>query len=331
MEDCGGDAPKGDGEHMNLKPTLHEKELRDVYGELLYQYASRDERIVILNADLARSDGTLRFKELFPERFIDVGVAEANMIGIAAGLANVGLIPITHTFTPFATRRCLDQIAISVALANLPVKMVGTDPGVTAELNGATHMSFEDAGIMRALPNIVVVEPADAVQLTALFEQILYHPQPVYMRLYRRRREKFFQEGMKFELGKIATLKDGQDVTIVCSGLMVGQAMIATEMLEAEGISVRLLNMHTLKPVDVETIVKAAKETGRIVVAENHSFLNGWGSAVAEVVAEYFPVPVKRIGVRDHFGEVGLTDFLLEKYHMTAKDIYEAVHELLRR
>lgn len=316
---------------INLTPSMHEKELRDVYGELLFEYAKKDERIVVLNADLARSDSTLKFKELFPDRFIDVGVAEANMMGIAAGLANVGLIPITHTFTPFATRRAFDQITISIAYADLPVKMMGTDPGVTAELNGGTHMSFEDAGIMRNLPNVTIVEPADAAQFKAMFEQIVYYPKPIYVRMYRRRKEKFFDDDMKFEIGKIATLKDGSDITIICSGLMVGQAMVATQMLEKEGISVRLLNMHTLKPVDEETIVKAAKETGKIVVAENHSIINGWGSAVAEVLAEHYPVPMKRIGVRDHFGEVGLTDFLLKKYKMTAQDIYDAAMELLKR
>lgn len=312
-----------------LEPTYDERELRDVYGQLLFELASKDKRVVVLNADLARSDGTLKFKELFPERFIDVGVAEANMMGIAAGLANVGLIPITHTFTPFSTRRAFDQITISIAYADLPVKLMGTDPGVTAELNGGTHMSFEDAGIMRTLPNFVIVEPADAIQFKSLFEQIIYHPKPVYTRVYRRRKERFFDEDMQFEIGKIATLKDGNDITIICSGLMVGQSMIATRMLEESGISVRLLNMHTLKPIDKETIIKAARETGRIVVAENHSIINGWGSAVAEVLSENYPVPMRRIGVQDHFGEVGTTDFLLKKYHMTAQDIYEKAMELL--
>ncbi|WP_448379173.1 transketolase family protein [Fervidobacterium sp.] len=312
-------------------PTQDDREIRDIYGELLLDLAEQDERIVVLNADLARSDSTLKFKEKFPERFIDVGVAEANMMGIAAGLANMGLIPIAHSFTPFATRRAYDQITISIAYAALPVKIMGTDPGVTAELNGGTHMSFEDAGIMRNLPNMVIVEPADAIQLKALFEQIIYCDQPVYTRLYRRRRDKFFTGDEKFEIGKIYTMKDGKDITIIASGLMVGQAIIATNMLEDEGISVRLLNMHTLKPVDEETIIKAAKETGKIVVAENHSILNGWGSAVCEVVAEHYPVPVVRIGVRDHFGEVGLTDFLLEKYKMTAKDIYSEAKKLLEK
>jgi len=310
-------------------PTQDDKEIRDIYGELLLNLAEQDDRIVVLNADLARSDSTLKFKEKFPERFIDVGVAEANMMGIAAGLANMGLIPIAHSFTPFATRRAYDQITISIAYAGLPVKIMGTDPGVTAELNGGTHMSFEDAGIMRNLPNMVIVEPADAIQLKALFKQIIYHEQPVYTRLYRRRRDKFFSGDEKFEIGKIYTMKDGKDITIIASGLMVGQAIIATNMLEDDGISVRLLNMHTLKPVDEETIIKAAKETGKIVVAENHSILNGWGSAVCEVVAEHYPVPVVRIGVRNHFGEVGLTDFLLEKYKMTAKDIHSEAIKLL--
>ncbi|MGB4263300.1 MAG: transketolase family protein [Fervidobacterium sp.] len=315
--------------NTKLEPTYDEKELRDVYGQLLFELASKDKRVVVLNADLARSDGTLKFKELFPERFIDVGVAEANMMGIAAGLANMGMIPITHTFTPFSTRRAFDQITISIAYSDLPVKLMGTDPGVTAELNGGTHMSFEDAGIMRTLPNIVIVEPADAVQFKSLFEQIIYHPKPVYTRMYRRRKERFFDEDMQFEIGKIATLKDGSDITIISSGLMVGQSMIATRMLEERGISVRLLNMHTLKPVDKETIIKAARETGKIVVAENHNIINGWGSAVAEVLAENYPVPMRRVGVQDHFGEVGLTDFLLKKYHMTAQDIYEKAIDLL--
>lgn len=315
--------------NTKLEPTYDEKELRDVYGQLLFELASKDKRVVVLNADLARSDGTLKFKELFPERFIDVGVAEANMMGIAAGLANMGMIPITHTFTPFSTRRAFDQITISIAYADLPVKLMGTDPGVTAELNGGTHMSFEDAGIMRTLPNIVIVEPADAVQFKSLFEQIIYHPKPVYTRMYRRRKERFFDEDMQFEIGKIATLKDGSDITIISSGLMIGQSMIATRMLEERGISVRLLNMHTLKPVDKETIIKAARETGKIVVAENHNIINGWGSAVAEVLAENYPVPMRRVGVQDHFGEVGLTDFLLKKYHMTAQDIYEKAIDLL--
>uniref|UniRef100_A0A7V4KE90 Transketolase family protein n=2 Tax=Fervidobacterium pennivorans TaxID=93466 RepID=A0A7V4KE90_FERPE len=312
-------------------PTQDDREIRDIYGELLLDLAEQDERIVVLNADLARSDSTLKFKEKFPERFIDVGVAEANMMGIAAGLANMGLIPIAHSFTPFATRRAYDQITISIAYAGLPVKIMGTDPGVTAELNGGTHMSFEDAGIMRNLPNMVIVEPADAIQLRALFKQIIYCDQPVYTRLYRRRKDRFFTGDEKFEIGKIYTMKDGKDITIIASGLMVGQAIIATNMLEDEGISVRLLNMHTLKPVDEETIIKAAMETGKIVVVENHSILNGWGSAVCEVVAEHYPVPVVRIGVRDHFGEVGLTDFLLEKYKMTAKDIYSEAKKLLEK
>ncbi|MEJ5258364.1 MAG: transketolase family protein [Fervidobacterium sp.] len=311
-------------------PTQTDKELRETYGELLLQLAEEDERIVVLNADLARSDSTLKFKERFPERFIDVGVAEANMMGISAGLANMGLIPIAHSFTPFATRRAFDQITISIAYAGLPVKIMGTDPGVTAELNGGTHMSFEDAGIMRNLANMVIVEPADAYQFSSLFRDIIYHEKPVYTRMYRRRKDKFFNGDEKFEIGKIFTMKDGKDITIIASGLMVGQAIIAANMLEEEGISVRLLNMYTLKPVDEETIIKAARETGRIVVAENHSILNGWGSAVCEVVSENYPVPVARIGVRDHFGEVGLTDFLLQKYKMTAKDIYDASKNLLR-
>ncbi len=308
------------------------KEFRQVYTELLCELAEKDERIWVLEADLMKASGTTPFKEKFPDRFIDVGVAEANMIGVAAGIANMGGIPFAHSFTPFATRRAFDQITISVSYSALPVKIGGTDPGVTAELNGGTHMSFEDAGIMRNLANIVIVEPVDVVQFAGLLPQIVEHDSgPVYMRLNRKTKEIFFNGDENFELGKIYKVKDGKDLTIIASGIMLGQAMKASEELEKEGYSIRVLNMHTLKPVDREEIVRAAKETGRILVAENHSVINGWGSAVAEVVVKEYPVPMEFIGIQDHFGEVGTLQFLMEKYHLTAKDIYQKARDLLSR
>jgi transketolase len=310
---------------------MNETEMRQVYAELLVERAEKDERIVVLEADLMKATGTTPFKEKFPERFVDVGVAEANMIGTAAGMAVMGKIPFAHSFTPFATRRVLDQIAISIAYAKVNAKIGGTDPGIMAELNGGTHMSVSDAGLIRALPNMMVVEPADATQLRSLFPQIADIDSPVYMRLARKAKDQYFEDGTEFELGKIHEMKDGKDVTIICSGLMIKYSKMATEILEKEGISVRLLNMHTLKPIDREMVIKAAEETGAIVTAENHSIVNGWGTAVAEVLAESCPIPLERIGIRDHFGEVGFVPFLLEKYHMTETDIVDAVKKVLKR
>lgn len=310
---------------------LEGKEFRKLYTEMLIEMAKKDDRIVVLEADLSKATGTPPFKEAFPERFVDVGVAEADMIGTAAGMAVMGKIPFAHSFTPFATRRVFDQIAISVAYAHLNVKIGGTDPGVRAELNGGTHMSFEDAGIIRNLPRMTIVELADNVQLSSLLPKIKEIDSPVYMRLYRKNKDLFFEEGTEFEIGKIYEINDGDDATIICSGLMIKYSKEAVKILNKEGINARLLNMHTLKPVDKDTIIKAAKETGAIVTAENHSIINGWGSAVAEVLSENYPVPLKRIGVRDHFGEVGKEDFLIKKYKMSAEDIAQAVKEVIKR
>jgi transketolase len=295
----------------------------------LIELAQKDDRIVLLEADLMSSTGTKAFKERFPDRLINVGVAEANLMGISAGLAVMGMIPFAHSFTAFATRRAFDQVTISIAYSRLPVKIGGADPGVSAELNGGTHMSFEDAGIMRNLPGMTIVEPVDSVQLAALLPQVISHPGPVYMRLHRKNKEVLFSPDRSFTIGKIETLETGEDVTLICSGMMVKQSLKASEILRKEGVRPRVLNMHTLKPVDATTIIQAARETGAIVVAENHSVLNAWGSAVAEVVSEHCPVPVFRIGVQDHFGEVGKSDFLMEKYHMTAADIVQAAYSAM--
>ncbi len=304
-------------------------EMRKVYAELLIEHAQKDDRIVLLEADLMSSTGTKAFKERFPDRLINVGVAEANLMGISAGLAVMGMIPFAHSFTAFATRRAFDQVTISIAYSRLPVKIGGADPGVSAELNGGTHMSFEDAGIMRNLPGMTIVEPVDSVQLAAFLPQVISHPGPVYMRLHRKNKEVLFSPDRSFTIGKIETLETGEDVTLICSGMMVKQSLKASEILRKEGVRPRVLNMHTLKPVDATTIIQAARETGAIVVAENHSVLNAWGSAVAEVVSEHCPVPVFRIGVQDHFGEVGKSDFLMEKYHMTAADIVQAAYSAM--
>lgn len=305
------------------------QELRQAYGNLLTFIAEKDSRIMVLEADLMGANGTKPFKEKHPSRFIDVGVAEANMTGIAAGLANVGKIPFIHSFTPFATRRVYDQLAISIGLADLPVKVVGTDPGITAELNGQTHMSFEDAGIMRNLPRFIIFEPVDEIQLKKIIPQIIDNNSPTYIRLDRKNTDIIFNENDDFELGKIKKIKNGTDITVIASGIMLKETIKASELAEKEGINVNILNMHTLKPIDAETIIEAAKSTGAIITAENHSIINGWGSAVAEVISENYPVPLKRIGIKDHFGEVGEKDFLMQKYGLTCNDIYKAIKELM--
>lgn len=311
--------------------ALEQKELREVYTELLIETAKKDDRILAVDADLMKATKAIPFRDQFPERAIDVGVAESNMIGVAAGLAAFGKVPFTHSFTPFATRRCYDQVTISVAYAGLNVKMVGSDPGVSAELNGGTHMSFEDIGLMRNIPNMVVFEPTDSTQLRQAFPEIIKHYGPVYIRLFRKKAEKIYDDNYKFRWGKADTLAQGNDVTIIASGIMVRASLDAAKMLKEEGINARVINMHTIKPLDEAAVVKAAKETGAIVTVENHNIINGLGSAVAEVLCEQCPVKLKRIGVQDHFGEVGKMPFLMEKYKMTAEDIVKAVKDVMKK
>ena len=300
-------------------------EMRLAYSDALIERGRVDERICVVEADLMGSSSTGRFQKLFPERTIDVGVAEANMIGVAAGLAAMGKIPFTHTFTPFATRRCCDQVTLSVAYARMNVKMVGSDPGVCAELNGGTHMSFEDTAIMRNIPGMVVCEPVDSVQLRKLFGQIVDHEGPVYMRLFRKAAWKVFDESAEFTLGKAYTLKKGRDATVFATGIMVKEALDAAETLAGEGIDVEVVNIHTLKPLDTQAVLESVSRTGCCVTAENAFAVNGLGSAVADCVCAARPCPVLRVGVDDRFGEVGKLDYLQSALHLTAADIVEKV------
>ncbi len=310
---------------------IDDKEMRNAYIEKLIELAKKDERIVVLDADLMHSNNTYKFKEIFPDRGINVGVQEANMIGLAGGLSATGKIPFAHTFTCFAARRDLDQVYISVAYAKLNVKLVATDPGIAATYNGGTHMSFGDMGIMREIPTMTVIEPTDSVMMKALVEQIAYTYGPFYVRVFRKKPIKIYEEGSTFKIGKGIILKDGKDVTIIAIGIMVAEALEAAEMLENIGISTRIVNIFTLKPIDKEIIVKCAKETGAIVTAENHNFINGLGSAVAEVLVENAPVPMERVGVQDQFGEVGDIEYLKKRFHLAAEDIVESVKKVLKR
>lgn len=305
--------------------------MRDAYCKTLIELATKNKNIVALDADLAKSMGMVPFIKAFPDRFIDVGIQEANMVGVAAGLSATGKIPFAHSFAPFASRRCFDQVFLSCGYAKLNVRIIGSDPGVTAAFNGGTHMPFEDMGLMRNIPNITILEPVDAVMLKDLVEQTADKYGVFYIRLLRKNAIKVYEEGSTFEIGKGVTLKDGKDATIIATGIIVNEALKAAEALEKEGVSVRVVNIFTLKPLDNELVIKCAEETGAIVTAENHNILTGLGSAVAEMLVENTPVPMERIGIRDIFGEVGPQDYLMKRFELTSEDIIEKVKKVIER
>ncbi len=298
------------------------KDMRDVYTDTLIEMAEKDSNIVILEADLMRATGSDPFRERFPERTFNVGVAEANMVSIASGLSAAGKIPFPASFGCFAARRTFDQFFLSANYARLNVKLIGTDPGVSAAYNGGTHMPFEDIGIMRIIPGLVVFEPADPVSLKKLLYKSAYHKGCTYMRLQRKGMDTIYDENEEFELGKGKVLKEGNDLTIIASGyIMVPEALKAAELLEQKGVSSTVIDMHTIKPIDAELVLKYAEKTGAVVTCENHQIINGLGSAVAEVLSENLPTPLKRIGINDEFGEVGTLDYLKTRFALNAFDI----------
>src|SRR5665648_102618 len=298
-----------------------EKEMRAVFAEVLDDLAAKDNRVIYFDADLMNSVGMVGFSNKYPERTFNCGIQEANMIGTAAGTSAVGMIPFVRTFGCFATRRVHDQVFISAAYAKLNVRIIGSDPGITAAFNGGTHMPLEDIGLMRGIPEVTVIEPVDTVMLADILRQTKDMYGVFYIRLVRKKAEKIFMEGSTFEIGKAAALRDGNDVTIMATGIMVAEALRAADMLKSEGISARVLNIFTLKPIDIEAITKSATKTGAIVTAENHNVINGLASAVAEVTAAYCPVPLEHVGVHDEFGEVGSLDYLKNRFKMTADEI----------
>jgi len=305
--------------------------MRDAYCNTLIELARKDDRIVVLDADLMKSMGMIPFQKEFPERAFDVGVQEANMIGVAAGLSATGKIPFAHSFATFATRRCFDQIFLSCGYARLNVRIAGSDPGITAAFNGGTHMPFEDMGIMRNIPGITIIEPVDSVMLNNILKQTANLYGVFYIRLLRKNAVKIYEKGSKFEIGRAVRLKEGNDATIFATGIMADEALKAAEALLNEGISARVVNIFTLKPIDKEMIIKCAEETGAIVTAENHSVINGLGSSVAEVLAENIPVPLERVGVNDLFGEVGPADYLARRFEITSVDIVAKVKKAIGR
>lgn len=299
---------------------------REAYGKALAQLAKTNENIVVLDADLSKSTKTADFKDVCPERFFNMGIAEANMMGVAAGLSTCGKTPFVSTFAMFAAGRAFEQIRNSICYPKLNVKVCATHAGLTVGEDGASHQAIEDLALMRSIPNMTVICPADDVETEAAIKAIADFEGPCYVRLGRLPVNTINDaKTYEFKLGKGVTLKEGNDVTIVATGIMVDTALEVCEILAKEGISARVINIHTLKPLDTELLVKAAQETKAIVTVEEHSIIGGLGSAVAEALSEECPVPVLKVGVNDVFGESGKPDELLRKYGLTAEAVVEKV------
>lgn len=304
---------------------MAKKATRESYGAALAEFGA-DKNIVVLDADLSKSTKTDCFKKVYPERFINVGIAEGNMMSVAAGLASTGKIVFASSFAMFAAGRAFEQIRNSIAYPKLNVKIGATHAGISVGEDGATHQCLEDIALMRSLPGMVIINPADDIEAKLAVKAAIEHNGPVYMRFGRLAVEDVNPADYKFELGKGVQLADGTDVSIIATGLMVGEALKAREILAADGISARVINIHTIKPLDKEIIAKAANETGAIVTCEEHYIMGGLGSAVCEAVCESIPVPVKIIGT-DRFGKSGKPAELFKEYGLTAENIAKTAKE----
>ncbi len=303
---------------------------RDSYGKALIELGKENENIVVLDADLAAATKTGMFKKEFPERHIDCGIAEGNMVGIAAGLAATGKIPFASSFAMFAAGRAFEQVRNSVAYPHLNVKIGATHAGISVGEDGATHQCNEDIALMRAIPGMVVINPSDDVEATAAVKAAAEYVGPVYMRFGRLAVPVINDNpDYKFELGKGVVLREGKDVTIVATGLPVSACLEAAEKLAADGIEAKVINIHTIKPLDEELIISAAKETGKVVTVEEHSVIGGLGSAVCECLSEKAPTKVMKIGINDTFGESGPAVELLKKYGLDAESIYTKIKSFL--
>ena len=303
---------------------------RIAYGEALAEFGN-DENIIVLDADLSGSTKTATFKKAFPDRFINVGIAEGNMMSVAAGIASCGKTVFASSFAMFAAGRAFEQIRNSIGYPHLNVKIGATHAGLSVGEDGATHQCLEDIGLMRTIPGMVILNPADAVEARLAVKAAIDYKGPVYLRFGRLSVPVIFDDNYKFEIGKGVMLEDGKDATIIATGLIVPEALEAKKILAEQGISVRVINMPTIKPIDKDIIIKAAKETGAIVTAEEHNIIGGLGSAVAEVLVENAPVPMLRVGTKDVFGKSGKPNALLSEYGLDAKSIVEKVKNVLNK
>lgn len=302
---------------------------RESYGKELVRLGEENKKIVVLDADLAEATKTGIFKEKFPNRFFDMGIAEQDMMTTAAGMATCGMIPFVSTFAVFAAGRAYDQIRNSICYPNLNVKVCATHAGVAVGEDGATHQMLEDLGMMRGLPNMTVLSVSDDIQTRWAVNEIANIKGPVYLRLGRLKAPVIYESDQKFEIGKSVQFGEGKDVSIIATGQMVSEALLAKEELEKEGINVRVVDMYSIKPIDKETIIKCAKETKHIITIEDHSIINGLGSAVCEVLAEQYPCKVTRIGMRDIFGKSGKAEILLKYFGLSKDGIIEEVRKCM--
>ncbi|NLO96666.1 MAG: transketolase family protein [Peptococcaceae bacterium] len=304
---------------------------REAYGQALVQLGKDNPDIVVLDADLAKSTKTSDFAKAFPQRFFDMGIAEQNMIGFAAGLATTGKIPFASSFAIFATGRAFEQIRNSVAYPRLNVKIAATHAGISVGEDGGSHQAIEDLALMRSLPNMTVLVPADATETKKAILAAAAYQGPVYIRMGRLAVPVLFTDDYNFVIGKANVIREGQDAAIIANGLMVAEALQAAEELSAQGINTTVVNCASLKPLDRDTILKVARQTGAVVTAEEHNIIGGLGSAVAEVLSEHYPVPLYRVGIKDTFGESGSPEELLQKYGLTSAHIIQAVKSVLAR
>ncbi len=301
------------------------KATRQSYGEALEKLGEENKKIVVLDADLSAATKTSIFAKKFPDRFFDMGIAEANMMGVAAGMASCGKIPYVSTFAAFAAGRAYDQIRASICYPNLNVKICATHCGITVGEDGATHQMLEDLALMRALPNMTVLCPSDDVKTKYLVEEIAKIKGPVYMRLARLATPGIYEENQKFEIGKAIQIGEGTDATIFATGVVVAEALKAKEELEKEGIYIRVVDVHTIKPIDKEMIIKSAKETKKLISIEDHSIIGGLGSAIAEVLTEEYPCKLIRLGIKDTFGKSGNAVELMKYFGLTSEGIIQTI------
>lgn len=308
---------------------LEKVEMRQMYAQTLVELAKGNPNVIALEADLMSAISTNKIVAQIPTQIINSGIMEANMMGVAAGLSLTGKIPYVHTFGQFATRRTFDQLFVSGSYAKTNIKILGSDAGVTAEHNGGTHMAFEDLGLVRLLPQATVYEVSDSTMLRYLLRKIEKEYGIHYIRTIRKNAVKLYDENEVFEEGKGKVLREGGDVTIIASGIMVAESLKAADLLYEQGIEATVIDMFSIKPIDKDLIVKYAAKTGAVVTAENHNVIGGLGSAVAEVLSEHCPTKMRRIGVKEQFGQVGKLEYLKEFYKLTPKDIVAAAKELL--
>ena len=304
---------------------------REAYGKALLELGKKNPSVVALDADLSGSTKTKVFGREFPERFVNVGIAEQNLMGIAAGLSLGGKIPFASTFAVFATGRAWEQIRQSICYPGLNVKIVASHAGITVGEDGGSHQSVEDISLMRTIPGMTVIVPADGVETAKVIMAMEHYTGPTYIRVGRAKTEVIYDDSYGFRVGKASVLKKGADVTIIACGVMVPEALRAAEELLSEGVSAGVVNMSTIKPLDADAVIGAAKESGAIVTAEEHSVIGGLGSAVAEVISEACPVPLVRVGIKDVFGTSGRPGDLMEKYGLTANDIKRAAKEAVAK